>query len=139
MASEKGSMTEEMEGSHHEGVDLEAVKADMQNVMKSYIDAQIAANDGVFELKDEKTGNVRKLTFIRLHEKVGMAGMYHFSCADFKDVDTGEILDVDIYIDVTDGGLEVKKAVIHEVDGEPQDTSMKGSDKGSMKGSDSAY
>jgi len=134
LAEEKGSMAGEMKGSgyeqkgsaHEEGTsayskdDLKVTKEDMQNAMKSYVETEAAANDGVFKLKDEKTGKVRRLSYIDLHKGLSMAGAHHYSCADFKDLDSGEVLDVDIYVDMTDEGLKVTDAAIHKVDGKPQ-------------------
>jgi len=119
-------------GSHHDEVNMAKSKADMQNTMKEYITSE--SEDGILMLTEEKSGKIRNLNFMDLHESVGMKDGKHYSCADFKDVDSGEIVDVDIYVNVTGDGLEVSDAVIHKVDGQ----SLEGNDaeaKGSAKGS----
>jgi len=114
-------------------------KNDMQDAMRNYIEEN--STDGVLQLRDPQADSVRNLSFMDLHAKVGMKNGEHYSCADFKDTDTGEIVDVDLYVDVSDGDIKVSKALVHKVDGDPVDDSgsvMKGSDahmKGSMKGS----
>jgi len=164
-AEEKGSM--KGSGSEHKGSgpgmhDLKVTKKDMQDVMKAYIDTNAAEHDGAFEIEDVQTGETRRLSFVAMHEKLSMAGTHHYSCADFKDLDSGEVVDVDIYVDMTDEGLKAMGAEIHKVDGEPRhiyeghsqmpaddihmkmqkgsSSEMKGSGsehKGSMKGSES--
>ena len=111
-------------------------KGVLQGVMKEYISSH-SGEDGFLELEDPKTGKVRKLLFMGLHDKVGTKNGKHYSCADFQDQDTGEVLDVDLYVDVS-GDVKVTGVVIHKVEGDPVDgEEAKGSVKGSMKGSGS--
>jgi len=133
---EKGSM----KGSDHDLL-METRKGDMQAAMVEYIKSNSV--DEVFELKDETTGKTRKLSYLDLHDGVGMKDGKHYSCADFKDLDSGEMLDVDIYVDIINDDFKVVDAVIHKVDGQKvsgDEAEMKGSDQGgSMKGSDSEH
>jgi len=108
------------EGGKYSKENLKITKEDMQDVMKKYIETKAAGNDGVFKLDDKKAGKIRQLSFTGLHEGLGMSGMGHYSCADFTDLDSGEVLDVDIYVDMTTEGLAVTGVEIHKVDGEPQ-------------------
>lgn len=114
---EKGSMLEEVESESEQAPEVS--KEDMQAVMEKFITTKAAEKDGVFELEDRQTGKVRRLSYMDLHEGIGVKDGQHFSCADFKDLDSGEVLDVDIYVDVVSEGLEVTNAVIHKVDGDP--------------------
>ena len=123
---------------------LKITKQDMQDVMKKYIAENSA--DGVFQQKDAQSGAVRRLSFAGLHEDLKMKDGKHFSCADFEDLDSGEVLDVDVFIDFTDGNLQVADTAIHKVDGVAVnaggEADPKGSDteaKGSVKGSGSDH
>ena len=115
-----------MDGAHDEESgafgkhNLKVTKGDIHSVMRKYIEVKAAENNGVFELGDSGAGKVRRLSFIDLHEKLGMTGMQHYSCADFKDLDSGEILDIDIYVNMAEEGLKVADIAIHKVDGDPQ-------------------
>jgi len=136
---EKGSMKGSMKGSDHDQL-MKTQKGAMQAAMVEHIESKSVAD--IFMLEDKRIGKTRNLSYEGLHEGIGMKNDKHYSCADFKDFDTGEMLDVDIFVDVTDDGFEVTDTVIHKIDGKKigeAKAEMKGSDdgdKGSMKGSD---
>ena len=86
----------------------------MSRVIESYI--KIRSKDGIFPFKDDTTGQIRNLELIGLHPDVQEAGDNYFQCVDFKDIDTGEAVDVDVEVSNTQGVLAAVGAFIHQVD-----------------------
>jgi len=77
---------------------------------------------GAFGIVDERTGKLRRLELIRVHERVGKTGDYYYSCTDMKDVDSGDELDLDFDIADEDGRLRVVDIRIHKDNGKPRYT-----------------
>jgi len=109
-----------MKGSGHE--EKEPGKDDIRNAMKAHVQKQAGSHGGYYIIKDPDTGKMRKLSLIRVHERVGKTGDYYYSCADFKDVDSGEMLDLDLDVAAHHGMLIVKEVRIHKLEGEPRYT-----------------
>ena len=82
----------------------------------------IEAKQGVFEIKDELTGATRKLTFVRVHERVGKTGNLYYSCTDMRDPATGELLDLDFDVDASGDRLQVVGTRLHKVAGQARYT-----------------
>ena len=95
---------------------------DIRNAMKSYVEAESKKTGGNFEVLDPDTNETRKLQLIRVHERVGKTGDYYYSCADFKDVDSGELLDLDLDVEDQQGKLKVADVRVHKVGGEERYT-----------------
>jgi len=90
--------------------------ADIKATMKSYVmDKQ--KSSGTFNVMDADTGAERKLTLTRVHTRVGKTGDYYYSCADFKDTESGELLDLDLDVKDSGGSLSVVDVRIHKVGG----------------------
>jgi len=77
---------------------------------------------GAFAVVDERTGELRQLELIRVHERVGKTGDYYYSCTDMRDVKTGDELDLDFDIESTDGNLDVVAIRIHKDNGKARYT-----------------
>ncbi|MCA9398678.1 MAG: hypothetical protein KC618_02930 [Candidatus Omnitrophica bacterium] len=103
-------------------VTKEPSKDDIRNAMKAFVEAQTQKTGGNFEVIDPDTNKKRRLQMIRVHERVGKTGDYYYSCADFKDVDTGEMLDLDLDVADKNGQLQVADVRLHKVEGEPRFT-----------------
>lgn len=97
-------------------------KDDIRNAMKAFVEAQAQKTGGNFEIIDPDTNKKRRLQMIRVHERVGKTGDYYYSCADFKDVDSGQLLDLDLDVADQNGKLQVVDARLHKVEGEPRFT-----------------
>ena len=97
-------------------------KDDIRNAMKSFVEAQAQKTGGNFEVIDPDTNKKRKLQMVRVHERVGKTGDYYYSCADFKAVDTGEMLDLDLDVEDQNGTLKVVDVRLHKVEGDPRFT-----------------
>jgi hypothetical protein len=94
---------------------------DIHAAMKSYIDEKSQAT-GTFDVEDSETGKTRSLTLERIHDRVGKTGDYFYSCADFKDTVSGDLLDLDLDVQDKDGQLSVVDVRIHKVNGKERYT-----------------
>lgn len=89
---------------------------DIRAAMTNYVLDQSRAT-GTFDVVDPETGKARKLELIRVHERVGKTGDYYYSCADFKDTETGQMLDLDLDVEDKGGKLSVVDVRIHKLEG----------------------
>lgn len=72
---------------------------------------------GVFEIMDPQINKVRRLKFLKVHNRVGKTGAYYYSCSDFKDIDSAETLDLDFDVQERMGELNIIDVRIHKVNG----------------------
>jgi len=89
---------------------------DIRNTMSAYVTAQ-SLESGTFDIEDAETSETLHLSLELVHDRVGKTGDYYYSCADFKDVNTGEMYDLDIDVADNDGVLSVADVRIHKVGG----------------------
>jgi len=95
----------------------DAIRAAMKNHVMDKSKAT-----GTFDVVDPETGKTRKLELIRVHERVGKTGNYHYSCADFKDTESGQMLDLDLDVEDKGGKLSVVDVRVHKVEGKERYT-----------------
>jgi hypothetical protein len=91
----------------------EVMSAVEQNAMQ--VSAQ---NNGVFKLKDDKTGKVLELEFVDTHQPVRQldGDGHYFACTDFRVVGTqNEIYDIDFWVNDKDGKMSVDQTKVHKV------------------------
>jgi YHS domain-containing protein len=77
-----------------------------------------AKNNGVFHLKDDKTGQVLDLQFIDTHQPVRQLDEngHYFACTDFRKVGTeDQIYDIDFWITDKNGVMTVEQVRVHKV------------------------
>lgn len=110
-------------GKEHGGaaIHAEPTAEDIRSTMKAYVLDQ-SKKTGSFDIFDSETGTVRSLTLVRVHERVGETGDYYYSCADFTDANTGELLDLDLDVEHKNGELSVVDVRIHKVGGKERYT-----------------
>jgi YHS domain-containing protein len=80
--------------------------------------AQQASNNGVFHLKDDKTGKVLDLQFVDTHQPVRQLddNGHYFACTDFRAVGTkDQIYDIDFWVTDKDGVMTVEQTRVHKV------------------------
>lgn len=94
---------------------------DIRSAMQKYVTDQSKAT-GTFDVLDPETGAMRKLELIRVHDRVGKTGNYYYSCADFKDTETGQMLDLDLDVEDQGGTLSVADVRIHKLEGKERYT-----------------
>jgi hypothetical protein len=126
---EKGSMMEGHKGSGYEQKMYS--DDDISSVMKDHIDKN-SETTGTFIIEDSKEGKVRNFSFLEFHKNVKKKGDVYTACIDFKDVDTGEVFDVDLDVKEVEGSLGVVDVRVHKP---VVKEGMKGSDMHEMKGS----
>ncbi|MEP6885189.1 MAG: hypothetical protein ABJC66_10615 [Gammaproteobacteria bacterium] len=74
-------------------------------------------NNGVFKIKDDKTGKELQLEFVDTHQPVRQLdnGRY-FACTDFRVVGTkDQIYDLDFWVNDKDGTMTVDQVKVHKV------------------------
>ena len=79
---------------------------------------QAAQNNGVFKIKDDKTGKELNLEFIDTHQPVRQLDNdgHYFACTDFRVVGTkDQIYDIDFWVNDKDGVMSVDQAKVHKV------------------------
>ena len=109
-------------GEEHGGAKVSEPSADqIRGVMNDYVIEQ-SKKTGTFDVYDDEAGKMRKLSLVRVHERVGKTGDYYYSCADFRDTVSNETLDLDIDVEHKDGKLAVKDVRIHKINGKERYT-----------------
>jgi hypothetical protein len=86
-------------------------------VEQSAVTAQ-AKNNGIFQLKDDKTGQVLNLQFIDTHQPIRQLDEngHYFACTDFRAAGTtNQIYDIDFWIDDKNGTMTVVQTKVHKV------------------------
>ena len=88
---------------------------DINAAMLAYITAQVDAA-GIFHLRDEKTGEVLALKFVKIHDPVRRIGSdTYFACTDFHVVGTPDKLyDLDFWMNPQSGQLKIFDAKVHK-------------------------
>jgi YHS domain-containing protein len=77
-----------------------------------------AKNNGVFKLKDDKTGKTLDLEFIDTHQPIRQLddNGHFFACTDFRVVGTkDQIYDIDFWVNDKDGTMTVEQMKVHKV------------------------
>jgi YHS domain-containing protein len=77
-----------------------------------------AKNNGVFKLKDDKTGQELNLEFVDTHQPVRQldGDGHYFACTDFRVVGTkDQIYDIDFWITDKNGTMSVDQTKVHKV------------------------
>ncbi|MHB8722385.1 MAG: hypothetical protein ACYDAH_13470 [Steroidobacteraceae bacterium] len=75
-------------------------------------------NNGVFKLKDDKTGKELQLEFVDTHQPVRQLDSdgHYFACTDFRVVGTkDQIYDIDFWVSDKDGTMTVDQTKVHKV------------------------
>lgn len=95
---------------------------ELRETIRQYIQTQ-EKGLGSFTIPDvREKGKLRTLSLIRVHERVGKTGSYYYSCTDMKDLNTGDMLDLDFDISDTGRQLQVVAVRIHKDNGSPRYT-----------------
>ena len=93
----------------------------LRQTIRDYIAAQEKLQ-GAFAIVDKKSGALRQLKLVRVHDRVGKTGNYYYSCTDMTDVATQDLLDLDFDIEDQAGNLKVAGIRIHKDNGKPRYT-----------------
>ena len=104
--------------SEHPGHVAEKRSWEVMSAVEEHALAQTSKSDGIFRLKDDKTGKELALRFIDTHQpirKLDEDGHY-FACTDFRVAGTkDQIYDIDFWLTEKDGKMVVDKTKVHKV------------------------
>lgn len=91
---------------------------EVMSAVDEHILAERARQQGVFQLKDEQTGQLVDLELVGIHQPVRRLqenGRY-FACTDFRRAgSTDEIYDVDFWLEEKEGAVRVQSVRMHKV------------------------
>jgi hypothetical protein len=101
----------------HPGETEEKKSWQVESAVNEYVAGKL--EDGVFVLKDDKTGEQRTLDFVEIHRPLRrIEGGSYFACSDFREHGSKEkFYDIDFWLTEKDGTLQVIETRIHK---EPQ-------------------
>lgn len=80
--------------------------------------AEQTKNNGVFKLKDDKTGKVLDLEFIDTHQPIRQLddNGHYFACTDFRAAGSkDQIYDIDFWVDDKNGTMTIEQTRVHKV------------------------
>ncbi len=88
---------------------------DIKSTMLTYIAQQVDA-DGVFHLRDDKTGETLALKFVKIHDPVRQIdGDTYFACTDFHVLgEPKKLYDLDFWMNAKTGQLAVYDSKVHK-------------------------
>lgn len=93
----------------------------LRQTIRDYI-ADQEKLQGTFAIIDGRSGDLRQLELVQVHERVGKTGDDYYSCTDMRDVKTGDLLDLDFDIEDREGELAVVDIRFHKDNGIPRYT-----------------
>ena len=132
-AKEHGGSKVLSETTQAQDVTITVASADLiREDLKSFIE-DISKATGTYAVYDPKIKTTRKLTLQQVHQRVGKTGKYYYSCVDFKDTKSGELLDLDFDIEFQEGKFTVVDVRIHKVDGRERYTYDKNDNRITVK------
>ncbi|MEW8323179.1 MAG: hypothetical protein AB2606_11100 [Candidatus Thiodiazotropha taylori] len=88
---------------------------DIKSTMMQHIEEKVDEN-GVFRLRDDKTGEVLTLRFVRIHDPVRQIGSdIYFACTDFHVVgEPDKLYDLDFWMNDKTGQLKIYQSKVHK-------------------------
>jgi hypothetical protein len=98
----------------HPGETEEKKSWQVESAVNEFVAGKI--KDGVFILKDDKSGDDHALDFIEIHRPLRrLEGGSYFACSDFREHDSKDkFYDIDFWLTEKDGKLEVTEARVHK-------------------------
>lgn len=101
--------------------DDKAFRNDYEKIVKDYVAQESQKTAGAFTIRDDVLNKDWKLSLVKVHKsKICMLqeGKVCFACADFKEVNGKNKLDLDFYADRSaDGKMTITKVLIHKLNG----------------------
>ncbi len=101
-------------------------QSDYEKFVKDYVAAEAKKSGGAYTIHDDVSNKDWKLELVKVHKnKICMLQEEKtcFACADLKEVDSTNKLDLDFYANKSpDGKMTMDKVMIHKVNGKPRFT-----------------
>jgi transglutaminase-like putative cysteine protease len=92
--------------------------AEIEAGIKAFIDQKTAENGGVFPVKDENHDLKMKLVRVHTEYLSNLGPERHFACVDLVD-ESGEVYDVDFFMEGKPGAMTVTETTVHKLNGKP--------------------
>lgn len=92
--------------------------AEIETGIKTFISAQQAENEGFFPVKDENHDLKMKLVRVHTEYLSNLGPKSHFACVDLVD-ESGDVYDVDFFMEGEPGAMEVTSTTVHKLNGKP--------------------
>lgn len=94
------------------------VTADIEAGIKANIDKKVSEGGGYFHM-DTEEGELR-LQLVRVHTEYlsNLGPRRHFACVDLADI-SGDVYDVDFFLDGDPGNMDVTETTLHKLNGKP--------------------
>ena len=88
---------------------------DIKSAMMEHIDATVD-HEGIFHIRDDKTGEMLALEFVQIHDPVRQIGSdIYFACTDFHVVgEPAKLYDLDFWMNDKTGALKVYQSKVHK-------------------------
>jgi len=92
--------------------------AEIESGIKSFIQKKADENGGYFQVRDR--GQDFRMKLVRVHtEYLANLGLKsHFACVDLVD-ESGDVYDVDFFLDGEPGAMDVTETSVHKLNGKP--------------------
>ena len=96
----------------------EVVTADIEAGIKANIAIKVEEGGGYFNMKSD--GKELRLQLVRVHTEYlsNLGPRRHFACVDLADV-SGDVYDVDFFLDGDPGSMSVTETTLHKLNGKP--------------------
>ncbi len=96
----------------------EVVTADIEAGIKANIAIKVEEGGGYFNMKSD--GKELRLQLVRVHTEYlsNLGPRRHFACVDLADV-SGDVYDVDFFLDGDPGRMSVTETTLHKLNGKP--------------------
>ena len=95
------------------------VTADIEAGIKANIAKKVEEDGGYFNMTTEEGGELR-LQLVRVHTEYlsNLGPQRHFACVDLADI-SGDVYDVDFFLDGDPGSMNVTQTSLHKLNGKP--------------------
>lgn len=92
--------------------------AEIESGIKSFIEIKTEENNGFFEVSDR--GHDFRMKLVRVHTEYlsNLGPKRHFACVDLAD-ESGDVYDVDFFLDGEPGNMNVTETSVHKLNGKP--------------------
>lgn len=92
--------------------------AEIEAGIKDFIQKKTAENGGYFQVRDR--GQDFRMKLVRVHTEYlsNLGPKSHFACVDLADI-SGDVYDVDFFLNGEPGAMEVTETSVHKLNGKP--------------------
>ncbi len=104
-----------------EGLKANSKKVSIDEIetgIKSFISKKSEENEGFFHVEDR--GKEFRMKLVRVHTEylANLGPRNHFACVDLVDI-SGDVYDVDFFLDGEPGNMNVTETTVHKLNGKP--------------------